>query len=86
MPSGIPHKQLYVELVIQSALRKVKVWVLGFPWGLIQLQESQRECTPLGGIGWGGAGQDVGCYCSYKCKCLKLKSEFRQQEEIQGWK
>lgn len=48
--------------------------------------ESERMHTTWGNWVGGGACQDVGCYYSYKCKCLKLKSEFRQQEEIQGWK
>lgn len=57
---------------------------LQLPWGLIQLPESQREYTPLGGgVGVGLPGRC--CYYSYKWKCLKLKSEFRQQEEKQGW-
>lgn len=61
-------KQSYLFDLI---LRRVKVWVFGLPWGVIQLQESQREYTPLG---WGGVCMwglgFVGCYDSYKWKYL----------------
>lgn len=48
MSSGMLGKQLYIELVFHSALRKVKVWGFGLPRGLIQWQESQKEHTPPG--------------------------------------
>lgn len=57
---------------------RVKVWVFGLPWGLIQLGESQNRQHLVGG------GRDVGGYYSHKWKRLKLKTEFRQQKEKQG--
>lgn len=41
-------EQLEGELVILYARGKVKVWVSGFPGGLILSQESRRKGTPLG--------------------------------------
>ena len=64
MSPGLLHNQLKVELVIQPARRKVTAPVSRLPWGLIQLQESQRKHTPRG---WKGEPlPDFGGYYSYK--------------------